>query len=198
MCGGTKNPDCLRVRDEGLSPRVRGNRQVELRVHKVVVVYPRVCGGTGHGEVHRGRQQVYPRVCGGTVVIVLSVLVAVGLSPRVRGNPLEILVVIPAPRSIPACAGEPAPASISCAGGRVYPRVCGGTGGGEVGVSQPEGLSPRVRGNRLRHRACPRGWRSIPACAGEPEAAVGTVLVSGVYPRVCGGTAAEERHRPAG
>ena len=50
------------------------------------------------------------------------------------------------------------------------------------------GLSPRVRGNPAK---CPlnapyRG--SIPACAGEPNAALHPVAGVKVYPRVCGGT----------
>ena len=50
------------------------------------------------------------------------------------------------------------------------------------------GLSPRVRGNRVRRS---RGYcyeRSIPACAGEPAPSRALLLLRGVYPRVCGGT----------
>ena len=50
------------------------------------------------------------------------------------------------------------------------------------------GLSPRVRGNRARHRGPEPGPGSIPACAGEPEGALLLARVRGVYPRVCGGT----------
>ena len=50
------------------------------------------------------------------------------------------------------------------------------------------GLSPRVRGNRA---PCSSGRNiagSIPARAGEPSASVSSRMVSGVYPRACGGT----------
>ena len=51
------------------------------------------------------------------------------------------------------------------------------------------GLSPRVRGNR-RPPVCEyQCQRSIPACAGEPGAAVPALATYRVYPRVCGGTA---------
>ena len=50
---------------------------------------------------------VYPRVCGGTLVGALKRPPGSGLSPRVRGNPVAILVVLPYLGSIPACAGEP-------------------------------------------------------------------------------------------
>ena len=73
----------------------------------------------------------------------------------------------------------------------VYPRVCGGTAGGKCLLSQPLGLSPRVRGNPRSDAICAWRARSIPACAGEPHHR-GTPLPSArVYPRVCGGTARE-------
>ena len=58
-------------------------------------VYPRVCGGTKSPlMVHRRYQdRVYPRVCGGTTWLATSLRVrlALGLSPRVRGNRTLIL-----------------------------------------------------------------------------------------------------------
>ena len=77
-------------------------------------------------------------------------------------------------------------------GGRVYPRVCGGT---KIPVAKSAGvggLSPRVRGNRRAALSGAGAVGSIPACAGEPNAggtAPGSVAV---YPRVCGGTAWSE------
>ena len=52
----------------------------------------------------------------------------------------------------------------------------------------PEGLSPRVRGNRTRYS---RRWTrsgSIPARAGEPFVFTGLISDLKVYPRACGGT----------
>ena len=91
---------------------------------------------------------------------------------------------------------------------RVYPRVCGET---IARVARPpidKGLSPRVRGNRVRGAsrfafggsipACAgkpaivavgilrRG--SIPACAGKPEPGTVGERLCRVYPRVCGET----------
>ena len=50
-----------------------------------------------------------------------------GLSPRVRGNRMELRKLMGIVRSIPACAGEPCIAPRSKARQGVYPRVCGGT-----------------------------------------------------------------------
>ena len=111
-----------------------------------------------------------------------------GLSPRVRGNRRYAGVSLVAPRSIPACAGEPPPRSRRLRRSRVYPRVCGGTLNDACPQSIRTGLSPRVRGNRSAARpAVPRPG-SIPACAGEPAAPTCSTAPSTVYPRVCGGT----------
>ena len=72
-----------------------------------------------------------------------------GLSPRVRGNPATGHPRTPKQGSIPACAGEPYIASTLRACCRVYPRVCGGTPRSIEKTRRDEGLSPRVRGNRV-------------------------------------------------
>ena len=90
--------------------------------------------------------------------------------------------------SIPACAGEPGTACHSIPAEWVYPRVCGGTTNLVTPGQLMKGLSPRVRGNPGKAVSGMRVIRSIPACAGEPGAAVIVVLLCRVYPRVCGGT----------
>ena len=52
--------------------------------------------------------------------------------------------------------------------GRVYPRVCGGTGVEQYFTHICKGLSPRVRGNHPQGSTIAGSQRSIPACAGEP------------------------------
>ena len=116
-----------------------------------------------------------------------------GLSPRVRGN------LDPQPGdevsqgSIPACAGEPTgmvPAPVQV---RVYPRVCGGTDSCQRRYHDPGGLSPRVRGNRVRLQTPRIRLGSIPACAGEPTCRRQCHRRCRVYPRVCGGTRQEAK-----
>ena len=111
-----------------------------------------------------------------------------GLSPRVRGNRLQIRRGYGRGRSIPACTGEPpAPASATLLAG-VYPRVYGGTAPGSSRHFGVSGLSPRVRGNRRCH--CPDLCQvgSIPACTGEPIRTGNCWRRGRVYPRVYGGT----------
>ena len=50
----------------------------------------------------------------------------------------------------------------------VYPRECGGTRDMQDLDNDQDGLSPRVRGNRVRGGRVIAGPRSIPASAGEP------------------------------
>ena len=50
----------------------------------------------------------------------------------------------------------------------VYPHVCGGTDVLPILREQWDGLSPRVRGNRLDEKHPVELTGSIPACAGEP------------------------------
>ena len=70
---------------------------------------------------------VYPRVCGGTRGVDAGEALRYGLSPRVRGNPVAMALAWARMGSIPACAGEPSPASYPVGRREVYPRVCGGT-----------------------------------------------------------------------
>ena len=127
----------------------------------------------GAGEPPRGRRRatprgVYPRRCGGTTWRAWHLHPKPGLSPQVRGNPH---LARPGPArggSIPAGAGEPAPAREPRDLARVYPRRCGGTRSAAMPARPGSGLSPQVRGNPLERR-------------GRPAAA-------GVYPRRCGGT----------
>ena len=66
--------------------------------------------------------------------------------------------------------------------------MCGGTRCGSLRLTCTIGLSPRVRGNLNGALFSLASSRSIPACAGEPQALSPTVQRTTVYPRVCGGT----------
>ena len=189
VCGGTIPPLTTSTASPGLSPRVRGNRRTRHPAPVSAGSIPACAGEPSPGGPCRSCWPVYPRVCGGTIVGSWDSRAVTGLSPRVRGNRSAKQRASSSRRSIPACAGEPrsTPSSDSCSG--VYPRVCGGTSCRGMAGSHSEGLSPRVRGNRIRHRPSLPNPRSIPACAGEPMFAILRCHAPRVYPRVCGGTA---------
>ena len=168
VCGGTQWTTQSQVATKGLSPRVRGNRVVNMHHVGGTRSIPACAGEPAKRCPQFSVRRVYPRVCGGTQATGAIARADWGLSPRVRGNrTLLCRQHLPA-RSIPACAGEPRIPMFRNIMHRVYPRVCGGTAPGPQPVDDKEGLSPRVRGNRDHDSHGHRPMRSIPACAGEP------------------------------
>ena len=131
---------------------------------------------------------VYPRVGGGTQSDRQVQMRGPGLSPRGRGNHYWAEQEKTGVGSIPAWAGEPAPQAATVVADQVYPRVGGGTEIKAGCRSAPSGLSPRGRGNRYGAWQGARYDGSIPAWAGEPFLAPVLDKISGVYPRVGGGT----------
>ena len=169
-CGGTKPAVSNSRIPEGLSPRVRGNRPTLGSWPPSTGSIPARAGEPNYVDANNAPFRVYPRACGGTTWWLERVLPEQGLSPRVRGNHIDVRALLLDPGSIPARAGEPInTAAISTICG-VYPRACGGTIVKHEGGVAVRGLSPRVRGNRrdTLHRRELRG--SIPARAGEPVA----------------------------
>ena len=149
VCGGTWVESMNADSDGGLSPRVRGNRFRPRPDIRVVRSIP-ACAGEPEGlPSSQPALGVYPRVCGGTARADGEVKRARGLSPRVRGNPLSTVVLGAWDGSIPACAGEPTATLSVNNSSTVYPRVCGGTPVRPVAHQALDGLSPRVRGNRI-------------------------------------------------
>ena len=69
--------------------------------------------------------------------------------------------------------------------------MCGGTTARLNRVTLAGGLSPRVRGNPPTISKRLGFFRSIPACAGEPNNSPDCSDTVRVYPRVCGGTSSK-------
>ena len=169
------------MRKRGLSPRVRGN-QIQPRLPAQMPGSIPACAGEPRCTIPSiVRRRVYPRVCG-------SIPACAGEPPRVRGNLHHRIECRPQAGSIPACAGEPQREAEAAATGRVYPRVCGGTGQTVYKKGEAGGLSPRVWGNLCSLAVWISRTRSIPACAGEPPWPAYAAPAWSVYPRVCGGT----------
>ena len=107
VCGGTERCNSRALGPRGLSPRVRGNHPVEPLSALIERSIPACAGEPIPGSGWFRQEGVYPRVCGGTTVPFVTPSKAVGLSPRVRGNPTNSVGDSLYSRSIPACAGEP-------------------------------------------------------------------------------------------
>ena len=175
----------------GLSPRVRGSHDLEQVRGLLPGSIPACAGEPSPRGSSRRTAGVYPRVCGGAATPTPPMKPRRGLSPRVRGSRLRAGVPLERGGSIPACAGEPPASARPPASGGVYPRVCGGALAAAKEAGILTGLSPRVRGSRLRTQERRAGHLrrrgSIPACAGEPPTGCRPASSGGVYPRVCGG-----------
>ena len=184
-----------RMAEGGLSPRMRGNRDVAKADESTRGSIPAHAGEPGRGHTLLGAKRVYPRACGGTMKGLGNVLVESGLSPRMRGNPERRQRGQHQEGSIPAHAGEPQRLARQQAARRVYPRACGGTEEAPGRMLPGLGLSPRMRGNLLRCCARDITPGSIPAHAGEPGGDRGPQQRHRVYPRACGGTIADTAHR---
>ena len=169
VCGGTRIQRLRERAPYGLSPRVRGNQQSAPQGAAEPGSIPACAGEPASGPSPPAPAWVYPRVCGGTSSSWNHHALAAGLSPRVRGNPVDAGRLDARLRSIPACAGEPTRSRRSWRFDRVYPRVCGGTTTSRPAGGSSWGLSPRVRGNLWAAKAAWVGVGSIPACAGEPS-----------------------------
>ena len=169
-CGGTKNSGTPCGSVGGLSPRLRGNRVLGVIPRNRVGPIPAPAGEPLTGITKNGLKRVYPRACGGTCCWFCGLDGGIGLSPRLRGNPVRRLAPPSWCRSIPAPAGEPDLRRKIVHRVKVYPRACGGTVFEHRLVMEQLGLSPRLRGNPAgAARSRGRGG-SIPAPAGEPLA----------------------------
>ena len=186
--GGTSLITLRHGKSRGLSPRGRGNPQMQP-----VVPAPRgsIPAWAGEPSLYKGRAgagAVYPRVGGGTRFHQQRAGSRRGLSPRGRGNLVKSVREATLGRSIPAWAGEPDGNYAGTGRAAVYPRVGGGTLGCPVALFTCAGLSPRGRGNPPWATPLARSRRSIPAWAGEPLSNASIIAWTSVYPRVGGGT----------
>ena len=167
-CGGTRGRPTLVPDGEGLSPRLRGN---PVGVPGDCLVRRSIPAPAGEPMASANRcsgTMVYPRACGGTVLPLDGLECPGGLSPRLRGNLLGLVLSSHSTGSIPAPAGEPVelPRRVHHRG--VYPRACGGTSGAVHFGNATGGLSPRLRGNHQGQPVQDGQPGSIPAPAGEP------------------------------
>ena len=130
---------------------------------------------------------VYPRPCGGAARRDGPEVTHMGLSPPVRGSPVQSAGVKVCPGSIPARAGEPHQSPPILTTTAVYPRPCGGANRKHFASAPCTGLSPPVRGSPPTESCASPPVGSIPARAGEPRHSYLPVFKKTVYPRPCGG-----------
>ena len=140
------------TKEEGLSPRGRGNLKLKEPVGIELGSIPAWAGEPDPGYRTEGENTVYPRVGGGTLAGIINLTTKEGLSPRGRGNRHRTVGGDALVGSIPAWAGEPYTPGRVVNQGKVYPRVGGGTKDFRDRKKERRGLSPRGRGNPAQHQ----------------------------------------------
>ena len=189
--GETAKAADIHVKIGGLSPRGRGNHFWQSPSRTRFGSIPAWAGKPASLFRPLSRLWVYPRVGGETSKYSENSQWFRGLSPRGRGNHIDVVLEGTIWGSIPAWAGKPSSTIMPACYHGVYPRVGGETLHHHDLQTMYDGLSPRGRGNRTTHHACQaRGW-SIPAWAGKPSACSSPSANQKVYPRVGGETSAE-------
>ena len=127
VCGGSYLRGIPAYSREGLSPRVRGKRWWMRASASLAGSIPACAGEAPNSSTRAAYAWVYPRVCGGSPLPRQAGEHRRGLSPRVRGKPVQGRGLRGRRRSIPACAGEAGGDLAGRQQGKVYPRVCGGS-----------------------------------------------------------------------
>ena len=189
-CGAAAGAFGITPSAAGLSPRVRGSPFSRRRVLRFLGSIPASAGQPFQVGNDACSTQVYPRECGAALYGGISQRTMMGLSPRVRGSLLPMLLYQDGLRSIPASAGQPHRRNADAYKFAVYPRECGAALYGGISQRTMMGLSPRVRGSLLPMLLYQDGLRSIPASAGQPKRCYQYRTYKQVYPRECGAAAA--------
>ena len=109
VCGGTRYPAAGQRAAWGLSPRMRGNPVSATSSTATSGSIPAYAGEPATTSHRKIGWPVYPRVCGGTRPGDSVHWRHWGLSPRMRGNPMQPGQYLRIFGSIPAYAGEPSP-----------------------------------------------------------------------------------------
>ena len=186
VCGA--NADERDVSDlvAGSSPRVRGELDGHVLDADDGRIIPACAGRTPATRGHRTRGPDHPRVCGANRMCCSLSMRRAGSSPRVRGELPVGPLGLGWDRIIPACAGR-TPSRRSNEPDRPdHPRVCGANYMIANFKDGGHGSSPRVRGERRRHRHHGGGERIIPACAGRTPTSSAPSTHPPDHPRVCG------------
>ena len=176
----------------GSSPRVRGTRYRNSRERENPRFIPAGAGNTRPTAGEKCSVSVHPRGCGEHPTPFLSVAIAHGSSPRVRGTRSYVVPSGPVRRFIPAGAGNTNPPIDRVIAVPVHPRGCGEHTGLTRPLRRSCGSSPRVRGTRRGLYSTTVCRRFIPAGAGNTFAIFLSVPSTPVHPRGCG------EHRCAG
>ena len=193
-CGEQAQQGADDQRFGGLSPQVRGTVD-DPHAHRAGGRFiPAGAGNRGCRPCLCLLLPVYPRRCGEQVLERDRHLVAVGLSPQVRGTVFQGPGLFGLGRFIPAGAGNRWSKYRVTISTSVYPRRCGEQTPPTKSPPSAGGLSPQVRGTGLMADPAPRNARFIPAGAGNSFLHPPNWPPGSVYPRRCGEQRVQVNH----
>ena len=170
----------------GSSPRMRGAlRQVADKRHRHRFI-PAHAGSTPPIRQRSARYSVHPRACGEHRPILLTMLLCLGSSPRMRGARRRITNMDRVRRFIPAHAGSTEVTQDGIFHGPVHPRACGEHSAAVSFARWFPGSSPRMRGALPYQFSDLLLRRFIPAHAGSTVRCADGRQDQAVHPRACG------------
>ena len=170
----------------GSSPRVRGKQPRAVRAVGRCRLIPARAGKTRRVGHPRPPSPAHPRACGENAPPLRGACRVAGSSPRVRGKPSLVRLMIRDSRLIPARAGKTGCSPRARAPCEAHPRACGENCGRGIKRVFPPGSSPRVRGKRCRPWGWAWGFRLIPARAGKTDQDPPGRGETRAHPRACG------------
>ena len=127
---------------------------------------PAYAGNIARYPQHKTRIQAHPRVCGEYAVLSGFPDFVAGSPPRMRGISDRRKISADMLRLTPAYAGNIEGSSISKSRRTAHPRVCGEYDEDDIGVDDPNGSPPRMRGILICHHDVLSALRLTPAYAG--------------------------------
>ena len=142
--------------------------------------------GNGHRiSRHRHTRAVHPRVCRERVSIMFCSTRIAGSSPRMQGTGRRRALCHRRVRFIPAYAGNGRERGSDRNHRSVHPRVCRERHFDGSSSAEKIGSSPRMQGTDSDLATFSRGFRFIPAYAGNGHKLKATLESLTVHPRVC-------------
>ena len=185
-CGANKSHTVSPHWRTGSSPRVRGKPSAYTTLEFAVRIIPARAGQTRSIRSTEHATSDHPRACGANGVMARAESAPIGSSPRVRGKRNGKHAAEPAPRIIPARAGQTCPSWLSMRPAPDHPRACGANPAQWTRTPTAYGSSPRVRG-KLAHMDTPiSAERIIPARAGQTRRSAELRVRTSDHPRACG------------
>ena len=149
VCGEKAASSYSMTCETGSPPRMRGKEQPTSSICSSAGITPACAGKRIERSQCRTSRRDHPRVCGEKVFASISILVAQGSPPRVRGKVRQHLESRQSVGITPACAGKRARPSPCRSQSRDHPRACGEKRVGSLASVGLSGSPPRVRGKAL-------------------------------------------------